>query len=496
MAQPSLTLQQSSGLQQQQRQSQELQLSLRAQQRLELLGMQVERLSTALRQRAEQNPFITFEPPIREISIGSYHEDAAADMEQEGNNDYLFSGFEGFGDQRSPAETAERAARHDFLIASLTEKPTLYQHLEQQVLQQYAPGPLREQMLLICDALDQNGYLRRTPYELLSDWWELHHGRPPALSEEQDILHTIAEVQQLDPPGVGARSLSECLELQVRADTTYSTERTLRLKLCQRLNALLTDSPTQLAKTLQCDPAQLSDALAYIRTLNPFPGRGFAKEPPPEPPEIVAVRHADGHWVAQCNEEDLPLFRMNEEAVASAKAHAKSKDDRECITEYEMQARLWTEAYRERNETLRRVAQLVFDRQPPFLESGGDPATLKPLLQRDIAEVIGYDESTISRAVKEKVVRVSGSQKLLPLKSFFTHALPTSANTATDAISEQQAKSALKALIDAEDRKHPLSDQALMEALAAQHILLARRTVAKYREQLGIPSTRERRAKL
>jgi RNA polymerase sigma-54 factor len=259
---------------------------------------------------------------------------------------------------------------------------------------------------------------------------------------------------------------------------------------------LLTDSPAQLAKTLQCTPEQFSDALAYIRTLNPFPGRGFAKEPPPEPPEIVAVRHADGHWVAQCNEEDLPLFRMNEEAVASAKAHAKSKDDRECITEYEMQARLWTEAYRERNETLRRVAQLVFDRQTPFLESGGDPATLKPLLQRDIAEVIGYDESTISRAVKEKVVRVSGSQKLLPLKSFFTHALPTSANTATDAVSEQQAKSALKALIDAEDRKHPLSDQALMEALAAQHILLARRTVAKYREQLGIPSTRERRAKL
>jgi RNA polymerase sigma-54 factor len=187
---------------------------------------------------------------------------------------------------------------------------------------------------------------------------------------------------------------------------------------------------------------------------------------------------------------------MDEAALEAAKTHAHQKEDRALISEWEAQARLWTEAYKERNETLRRVAQLVFDRQTDFLDSGGDPATLKPLLQRDIAEAIGYDESTISRAVKEKVVRVANAHKLLPLKAFFTHALPASADGSATAVSEQQAKSALKALIDAEDRAHPLSDQALMEALAAQHIPLARRTVAKYREQLGIPSTRERRQKL
>jgi RNA polymerase sigma-54 factor len=489
-------LSQSTQIRQQQRQTQELQLSLRAQQRLELLGLQVGKLATELRQRAEQNPFIVYEPPLHEVSLGNFSESVATDMDQEGNPDYFLSGYEGYGDQRDPMAQAERAARHDYLIASYAAPETLYQHLETQILRQYAPGALREQMLLICDALDENGYLKRSPHELLSDWWEAHHGQYPELAEERNIIQAITEVQKLDPPGVGARSLSECLELQVRADPTYSTERTLRLKICQRLNTLATDGPVQLAKVLKCTPQQFTDALAYIRTLNPFPGRAFASEPPPEPPEIVAIKGEDGIWRARCNEEDLPLFRMDEGAITSAKAHAVSKEDRAFISEYEAQARLWTEAYHERNETLRRVAQLVFDRQTAFLDSGGDAATLKPLLQRDIAETIGYDESTISRAVKEKMVRVAGTTKLLPLKAFFTHALPSAAGGNTDAVSEQQAKSALKALIDAEDRAHPLSDQALMEALAQQNILLARRTVAKYREQLGIPSTRERRCKL
>lgn len=490
-----LTLKPDTQIRQQQRQTQELQLSLRAQQRLELLGLQRQKLSTALRQRAEQNPFLEYEPPITTVAAGTLFEDVAADMDQEDNPDYLFSGREGFGDLREPAAQAAATARHDYLILSQTEPETLYRHLEKQVLENMTPGAERDQVLLICDALDADGYLRQSPHELLADWWELHHGRPER-ADERDMIAAIATVQTLDPPGVGARSLAECLELQVRADPAYAPERALRLKLCQRLNALLTETPAQLARTLRCTPEQLAEALAYLRTLNPFPGRAFAAEPPPEPPEILAVKAPEGHWIARCNEEDLPLFRVNEQAVSEAKTHAHTKQDRTLVSEWEAQARLWSEAYRERNETLRRVAQLIFDRQPDFLNSGGDPATLKPLLQRDIAEAIGYDESTISRAVKEKVVCVATAHKLLPLKAFFTHALPASASQAGEAVSEQQAKSALKALIDAEDRTHPLSDQTLTDTLAKQGIPLARRTVAKYREQLGILSTRERRRKL
>ena len=136
------------------------------------------------------------------------------------------------------------------------------------------------------------------------------------------------------------------------------------------------------------------------------------------------------------------------------------------------------------------MAQTAFDRQTAFLDSGGDPATLRPLLQKEVAEAIGYDKSIVSRVVRDKAVRVATSRKLLPLAAFFTHAV---ASEGEEAISDQQAKGALKALVAAEDPAHPLSDQALAEALAKQGIPMARRTVAKYREQLGIASTRERR---
>lgn len=489
------SLVQGTTLGQQQRQQQELQLSLQAQQRLQLLALPLQKLSAELRQRAEQNPFLLYEPPLLELPCGSFHEAAAADLAQEDNPDYFLNGREGFGESRDWVDQTEAQRRYDRRLASLTEPETLYRHLEKQVRERYGEGSKRDLLLLICDALDADGYLRQTPRELLSSWWSLHHGQPE-YAEERDMTAAIAEVQTLDPPGVGARSLAECLELQVRADTAYSTERALRLKMCHRLSALLTESPERFARTLGCSIEEFRRVLAYLRTLNPFPGRAFAAEPPPEPPEIVAVRHEAGVWIARCYEEQLPLFKMDEAAVALAKANIRTREERGTVAELEAQARLWTEAYRERNETLRRVAQLIFDRQTDFLESGGDTATLKPLSQRDIAAAIGYDESTVSRTIKEKVVRVAGRGMLLPLKAFFSHALPMTQDATAEAVSDQQAKSALKALIEREDSAHPLSDQALTEALARQGISLARRTVAKYREQLGILSTRERRRTL
>lgn len=489
-----LSLTQSTGLQQQQRQSQELQLSLRAQQRLEFLGLQVQKLSTTLRLRAEQNPFLEYEPPLNQMADGDFHEAGAREMLYEETNDYLLSGHEGYGKHLDDAEQKEAVRRHDYQILSLTEPETLYRHLEKQVLELYPPGAEREQILLICDALNRDGYLHKPPGELQADWWELHHGRPER-AEEYDIIDAIKKVQALDPPGVGARSLAECLELQVRADPTYSSARTLRLKLCQRLDDLIKYPSEKIARTLQCSLDELAAARAYLATLNPFPGRAFTDEPPPEPPEITAVKGKHGAWIAQCNAEDLPLFRVDESALADAKEAVVKKEERAQIAEWEAQARLWAEAYNERNATLREVAQRIFDRQTDFLDSAGDPATLKPLLQREIAEVLGYDESTISRAIKEKSVRIGHTNKYLPLKAFFSHSASNTMPQDGSAVSDQQVKSAIKALIDAEDHSNPLSDQALTEALAAQQIVLARRTVAKYREQLKIPSTRERRQK-
>lgn len=480
------------GAAQQQRQAQEQVLSLQAQQRLKLLPLPVMALRTALRQQAEQNPFLEFEPPAEGLSLEGLSERALAGESEADSADYLLSGREGYGDQVDFAAREEAARRHDWLLLSQTEPETLYRHLERQVMESLAPGPQRELVLLVCDALDGDGYLRVPMAELEADWWQLCAGRAE-VAEAGDLAGAIRFVQGLEPVGVGARSLGECLVLQVRAAAGYDVGRALKLRLCHHLEWVAAEPPERLARLMRCSPAELAAALAYLRTLNPFPGRAFARPENLASPEVVAVQAPDGTWRAVCDERLFPLFRVDEAAVAAAQAAAKDRAERACVAKLEGEARQWVEVYHERNETLRRVAQIAFNRQSDFLASGGEPGRLRPLLQRDVAREMGYDESTISRVIKDKWVRVATNPKPIPLRRFFTHALPVAAAGAGE-VSDQQAKEALRQLVAGEDPAHPLSDQALMEALAGQGIPLARRTVAKYREQLGIPSTRDRRS--
>lgn len=484
------------GAAQRQRQTQETRLSLQARQRLRLLPLPLQALRAQLRQQAAQNPFLEYDdPPGETLSLDAAAEDLAREADETEDLDYLNASLEGFGDQADPEALAEAARRHEWVLQTQTAPETLFRHLERQALQQLPPGPRRDLTLLVCDALDADGYLRTDAHTLLADWWQANGGHPPQDFSERDVEAAIRTVQTFDPVGVGARSLAECLALQTRADPRTLPDRGLYLRLCDRLGSLLREPPERLARALRCTPGELAGALAYLRTLNPFPGRAFAPAEPPESPEIVAIREPDGRWRALCDERRFPLFRVDERAVEAAKAAARSPAERACVSDLEGRARVETEAFRERNDTLRRVAQAIFDRQGAFLDGGGEPAALRPLLQREVAQTVGLDESIVSRAVKDKAVRVATSRRLIPLKAFFTHAVPGQGTSAREAegVSEQQAKSALRELVAGESPARPLSDQALAEALTARGIALARRTVAKYREQLGIPSTRERR---
>ncbi len=475
----------------QQRQAQEQVLSIQAQQRLKLLPLPIQALQMEMRQRAEQNPFLEFEPALEAESLDALRERAAGDAGEADDPDYLLSGREGYGEQTDFIDRVEAARRHEWRLLSQTEPETLYRHLERQILETLDPGAQRDLTLLVCDALDSDGYLRTSSEALLADWWQLCQGRAE-VAESADLPRAIAAVQALDPVGVGARSLAECLALQVQAAPGYDTQRALKLRLCHHLNALLDRSPERLAKDLRCTPAELAEALAFLKGLNPFPGRAFAPKENLEVPEVVALPMADGSWKASCDERIFPRFRVDEAAIEAAREAAKTREERACISDLERSARLLVDAYHERNDTLRRVAQVIFNHQRAFLASGGEASTLKPLLQREVAQAVGYDESIISRTIKDKSVRVATARKPIPLKAFFTRALPVAA-AGSESVSEQQAKQALRELVAAEDPAAPLSDQAIMEAMAARGIPLARRTVAKYRDLLGIPSTRQRR---
>ncbi len=470
------------------RQAQEQALSLQTQERMKLLALPLPELRTALRQSAEQNPFLEYEPCAPTVSLDEALDQARREADEGEQLDYYNSSLEGFGDQMDAVDRSELERQQDWRILNLTEPETLYRHLARQVEEQFEAGWQRELLLFICDALDTDGYLRVSSHTLLQDWWGLWGSTlPQSVATEAAIAKAIRQVQQLDPVGVGARSLGECLALQVKADTAYREERGLYLKLCHQLDLVLTLSQERLAKRLGCTLGALQDALAYLRGLDPFPGRQFATREPLASPEVVALPMADGTWRAVCEIERFPLFRVDEGAVAQARTSALSREEQRVVESFAGDARRLVEAYHERNDTLERIAQLIFDRQPAFLASGGDATTLRPLLQCDIAKAIGYDESTVSRALKDKYVRLPTTQKLLPLKAFFTR------QGVSETMTEVQLKEALRRLIEAEDARHPLSDQALADALAKEGVPLARRTVTKYREALGIPSTRERK---
>lgn len=493
-------------------QRQEVTLSRLAQQRLAFLQQPLVALNQSLRAKAEANPFLIYEPSlptesldvtqdrlIREESLDRTDPSASTsiyDRLNHENLEYFNDNLDSFNESMSEEQRLAATEAHDRKISSYSAPETLTEHLEQQILTQFEPGPQRDLILYLSASLDDRGYLV-TPQEEMIEELRAQRGRGSVLSLTKELSTAIGLLQTLDPVGIGARSLEECLALQVKADPTYSDQRALRLKLCNILPRLLVDTPEQLAHRLQCTVEELEDAREYLRTLNPMPGKIFAPSKPIESPEILARQDATGRWIAACDERQLPLFALNTDLILETKGATLSSEERANVNLLESEARLFVDAYENRNKTLCLIAQAIFDRQGEFLSSGANPALLKPLTQRTIARALHFDDSTISRAINGKLVQLPTRAKPLPLKSCFSHSTLTRQTSAGESFfSDQQVKAALRALIEKEDPSRPYSDQKLMEKLHARGLKIARRTIAKYREHLGIGSTHERRQQL
>ncbi len=500
---PSVKLKQ--GLQQRQ----EVTLSRLAQQRLAFLRQPLQMLHQELRTKADKNPFLIYEPTIQMESLEASQDRLIkkesldrTDPEQRTsiydrlnneNIEYFNDNLDGFG-ETSTQDQRERATQaHDYLISSYSAPETLSEHLEQQILTQFEPGPQRDLILYLSASLDERGYLI-TPQEEIVEEIRAQRGTGNARSLTQEIIEAIRLLQTLDPVGIGARSLEECLSLQVKADPTYSEQRALRLKLCNILPRLLVDTPEQLARRLNCSIEELNDARKYLRSLNPMPGKLYAPSRSPEAPEILARQDETGRWIATCDEQQLPLFALNTDLLTETKATPLSKDERANVAVLESEARLFVDAFENRTRTLCLIAQAIFDRQSDFLSAGANPALLKPLTQRTIAQALNFDDSTISRAIYGKMVSLPTRAKPIPLKAFFSHSsLKGKTKKGETLFSDQQVKAAIKAIIKKENPERPYSDEKIMQRLHEKGLKIARRTIAKYREQLGILSTHERR---
>jgi RNA polymerase sigma-54 factor len=325
---------------------------------------------------------------------------------------------------------------------------------------------------VVVDALDDNGYLEESLDEL--------HARMPAeLEIEFDELRTaLSLVQSMDPPGVGARSAAECLALQIRRmPGVPMVTRRMALVIVERyLTWFAQREFNKLKKALDCDDEDLREAQAVIRQCNPHPGAEFASDVSDFVVPDVIVRRAKDGWSVQLNPEVMPRLRVNS-LYASLLKQGKSESQ---LNAQLQEAKWLIKNMRQRFDTILRVAQAIVDRQRNFFSHGA--VAMRPLVLREIADTLGLHESTISRVTTQKYMLTPHG--MFELKYFF------GSHVATEAGGEASS-TAIRALIvqltGAEDPKNPLSDSKIAEMLGEQGMVIARRTVAKYREALKIP---------
>ncbi len=338
----------------------------------------------------------------------------------------------------------------------------------------------------LVEALNDDGYLAQPLHELL-DLFPLEDDPeiPPeelreALLDELGIA--LRHLQNLDPAGVGARDCKECLRLQLLS-LEDSPERTLALAVVdQHLENLAARDFARIKKSLACDDESLRLAQDLILSLNPRPGAAFAALDTRYVVPDVSVRKLRGHWVCTLNGDAMPRLRINRLYADILQRHRGSggASSMGSLTSQLQEAKWLIKNVQQRFDTILRVSQAIVDRQRGFLDHGD--VAMRPLTLREIAETVSLHESTISRVTTQKYL--ASPRGIFELKYFF------GSHVATDtggAASSTAIRALIKQLVSAENGKKPLSDSRLAEILGEQGIVVARRTVAKYRELLSIP---------
>jgi len=356
----------------------------------------------------------------------------------------------------------------------VSERATLRQHLLEQI--QYDLRDAADRLIAthLVELLDENGYLNADLAELAATL-----GCGP-----ERVAATLALVQRFDPPGIFARDLRECLALQLadrdRLDPAMAS-------LLDNLPLLGRGDRAKLRELCGVDEEDLADMIAEIRALNPKPAEAYDFEPAePIVPDILMRRGPKGDWIIDLNSETLPRVLVNERYHAVIAKRARSRTEKDYISERFQTANWLVKALHQRATTILKVAGEIVRQQDAFFRKGVQH--LRPLTLRDIAEAIEMHESTVSRVTSRKYIATP--RGIFELKYFFTAAL---GGVNGETHSAEAVRHRIRALINAEAAPQVLSDDRIVEILRGDGIEIARRTVAKYREAMHIPSSVERR---
>ena len=295
----------------------------------------------------------------------------------------------------------------------------------------------------------------------------------------------LARVQEFDPPGVFARDLAECLGLQLRDRNRLDPA---MQRLLEHLPLLAARNAAALMQVCQVDAEDLAEMVAEIKSLDPRPGHSFDLAlPQPVIPDVLMVPQPQGDWIVELNPETMPRVLVNTRYYARVIRGIRNQAEREYLSE-RLQAANWlVKSLHQRAVTIIKVAAEIVRRQDAFFSQGVQ--ALRPLILREVADAIGMHESTVSRVTSNKFIATP--RGVFELKFFFTSAIPASGGG--EAHSAQAVRFRIRGLIDGEPDCETLSDEKIVELLQREGIEIARRTVAKYREAMRIPSSVQRR---
>jgi RNA polymerase sigma-54 factor len=449
--------------------SQQQTLAPQMRQSLEILQANTLELSQLLTQAMELNP--TLEDITESESLDEIMDAEAADPDdyddwQESYQDDLRE--LSIMERRAKGVDNDAAESREHFYNSIVAPLTLQEHLAEQIRESGLSQQRQDDAMIIVGNLTDHGYLDASLEELA-----IHLQLP--LERLEDALATI---QNLDPAGVGASDLRECLLLQL---DHLGLGGGLEAEIVdEHLSEVARNHFPQLAKKLHVSIETIIETITHIQALDPSPGSRFQNGGNPYIQPDVAIRRGEfGDWEASLTGSYLPRLRINDEYKDLLAQSSNDRKTRNYLRDQIRDGRIIIRAIDQRQETILAIAREIVDRQAPFLNSG--TRFLKPMTMNDIAEVIGVHPTTVSRAVAGKYIDTPHG--LMEMRKFFATGYQTSDG---EDVSNEGVREALQDLIDGEDSSKPLSDSKLEKLLTEQGIKIARRTVAKYREQLGI----------
>ena len=449
-------------------------------QTIKLIELPIQELEQRIRKEIEENPVLDEEQPAetdsdeapREVSLSEYKEDDSIPSYRLRSDNYNVK------DERPQYSTF--SVKESF-TQSLQEQLG-YRNLSEH---QYAVASF------IIGSLDDDGYLRRSIDSIVDDL----SFRANVETDEQDVLDMLKSVQEFEPAGVGARDLRECLLLQIRNFRKCPEVENATLILKNHFNEFTNKHFQKIMSKMDITEEELKAAMAKILKLNPSPGGQIDDSYNDQAQQIVpdfVLEYKDGELNLSMPRFSIPELRVNKKyadiLMEAANSSEREKKEAAAFVRKKLDSAKWfVEAIRQRHNTLSSTMQAIVDYQHEYFVDG-DETNLKPMVLKDIAEKTGFDISTISRVVNSKYIETHFG--IYSLKYFFSEGLE---NQEGEEVSTRELKKALQECVDNENKRKPLTDDELVDQMSDKGYKVARRTIAKYRDQLGIPKARLRK---